>query len=251
MRSCLRRAGSARLTGSAGTAVVAAVALLASSPLVFTGCGSEGERSEAAAIEQAATHAVPAGLAATESGAEDVIALALSGKRDAVVSRSSDLARAARGSSLPAASAPELRRRAARVTHLARDGSFLEIALAANAMSELMPSLYRRYETPLSAGILALDYFDREAELRSLAREPQAVAAAVRQLSRTWVRVEPEVVAAGGAEEAREFRAHVAAMLRLSASSAERIQAEADHGLELVDRLEGVVRSRSPGRSER
>jgi hypothetical protein len=114
-----------------------------------------------------------------------------------------------------------------------------------------MPSLYRRYETPLSAGILALDYFDREAELRSLAREPQAVAAAVRQLSRTWVRVEPEVVAAGGADEAREFQAHVAAMLRLSASSADRIQAEADHGLELVDRLEGVVRSRSPGRSER
>lgn len=187
---------------------------------------------------------MPDKLAATESGAEDIIAFALAGDRDAVVAGASSLRKASGAlarSGASAAEVAELRRRATRLARLAADGSFVDVALAANSVSQLMPSLYARFETRLQAGILKLDYIDREAQFRSLARQPSAVAAAVADLSRTWSRLRPGVVAAGGAKEARAYQTHVAMMGRLSPAEGREIQAEARRGLELVDRLERVV----------
>jgi hypothetical protein len=187
---------------------------------------------------------VPGRLTATESGAEDIIAFALSGDRGAVVAGASSLGRSAGAlarSGVAAAEVAELRRRTTRLTRLATGAPFVDVALAANSVSQLMPRLYARFATRLRAGILELDYLDREAQFRSLAGQPGAVAAAVKELSRTWAGLRPGVVVAGGAKQASAYQAHVGTMVRLSPANGRGIQAEARRGLELVDRLEQVV----------
>jgi hypothetical protein len=114
------------------------------------------------------------------------------------------------------------------------------VLLAANSVSQLMPALYVHFADPVPPDIQALDYLDREAQFRSLAGQPAKVAAAVTELARTWSRVRPKVAAAGGAAEAAAYTAHVAALQRLSPTAAAKVQAEAVHGLDLVDRLEQV-----------
>jgi hypothetical protein len=191
---------------------------------------------------------VPASLKAAESSAEDLVDVALSMDRAQAVEVAGNLKAAANG---PAAVAlrragvrpaliAELRRRANRLALVARTGSFLEIALAANAVSELMSDLYGRFQDRVPATVLKLDYLDREAHLRSLARHPKGVARAVKKLGPTWARVRPKVIAAGGAKEAKAYQRHVVAMNRLAPGAGLKVQAEAVHGLALVDDLERV-----------
>jgi len=196
----------------------------------------------------AAKPPLPAVLVDTESSAEDIVDYALAGDRGQVVSTAARLKGAADGpaaaalvrSGVPAATVAQLVLRANRVARISHRGSFVTVALAANAVSGLMPILYGRFANRVPASILALDYFDREAELRSLAHDPASVARAVEQLARTWARVRPTVIAAGGAVEAAAFGRHVAAMGRLDPNAGKPVQAEAARGLELVDRLEDV-----------
>jgi histidine kinase/DNA gyrase B/HSP90-like ATPase len=133
-----------------------------------------------------------------------------------------------------------LSRRASRVAQFARNGSFIDVALAANAVSQLMPALNGRFRDRVPAGILALDYFDREAELRSLARQPANVALAVKGLAITWAPLRSKVIAAGGARQVAAYDRHVAAMKRVPSSAGRAVQLEAARGLELVDQLENV-----------
>jgi hypothetical protein len=224
--------------------------IAAACALAFAGCGGEGadEGEQAEAAEPGGPGgSVPGRLTATESGAEDIIAFALSGDRGAVVAGASSLGRSAGAlarsgvAAAEVAEVAELRRRTTRLTRLATGAPFVDVALAANSVSQLMPRLYARFATRLRAGILELDYLDREAQFRSLAGQPGAVAAAVKELSRTWAGLRPGVVAAGGAKQASAYQAHVATMVRLSPANGGGIQAEARRGLELVDRLEQVV----------
>jgi hypothetical protein len=194
-----------------------------------------------------ATQPVPAGLTAAESNAEDIVDAALAHDRSGVMSIGAELkagvdeqARPLRTEGVPAALVAELERRAGRVASLARSAPYVQVLLAANAVSQLMPSLYAHFAGRVPPAIQALDYLDREAEFRSLAGEPEQVAAAVKELGRTWALVRPKVVAAGGAGEAAAYARHVAAMKRLDPASGSRVRAEATRGLELVDRLEGV-----------
>jgi MoxR-like ATPase len=103
-----------------------------------------------------------------------------------------------------------------------------------------MPALYAHFAAPVPTQILALDYLDREAEFRSLAREPARAALAVRELAKTWASTRPKVLAAQGAGEAAAFDRHVAAMTRLATGPGSALRAEAVRGLELVDELESV-----------
>jgi hypothetical protein len=214
--------------------------------LGLAGCGGAEGSDEVELPEAAETSAsVPGKLAATESGAEDIIAFALAGDRGAVVAGVSSRRKAAGAlarSGVSAAEVAELRRRTTRLARLAAHGSLVDVALAANSFSELMPSLYARFETRLRAGILKLDYLDREAQFRSLARQPSAVADALNELSRTWASLRRGVVAAGGTKEASAYETHVATMERLSPADERELQTEAQRGLELVDKLESVVR---------
>jgi hypothetical protein len=133
-----------------------------------------------------------------------------------------------------------LKQRASRVAQIARGSFFIGVALAANAVSQLMPDLYGWFRSPVPPAVFALDYLDREAQLRSLARQPAKVAAAVRALGQTWARVRSRVVAAGGSLEAGAYQKHVATMNELDPQAAEKLQAEAVNGLNLVDELENV-----------
>jgi hypothetical protein len=230
-------------------ALLVAGIVAAGGALSITGCAGEGGGEEAAEVEAPSSESrVPGTLAAAESSAEDIVGFALSRDRSHVVATATSLKAAASGSTGAAltesgvspATVALFRRRANRLAQLASTGSFIDIALAANAVSQLMPGLYGRFRNPVPTAILALDYLDREAEFRSLAHQPELVAPTVRQLSRTWVLVRPKVVAAGGEREAAAYQAHVAAMQELSPAAAGKVEAEAARGLELVDRLEQV-----------
>jgi hypothetical protein len=191
---------------------------------------------------------VPASLDATESDAEDLVDVALSGRRADVVSGAGELAATANGpaaaalahAGVPDAEIARLEQRARRVARVAHSGSFVSVMLASNAVSELMPDLYARFADPVPPLVLKLDYLDREAQFRSLAHQPAKVAEAARALRATWARVRPKVVGAGGAGQAAAYAAHVAAMERLDPAAAAKVQGEAVRGLALVDELEQV-----------
>ena len=182
---------------------------------------------------------VPASLRAVESSAEDILDAALAGERGEVVAKAASLKAAANGpaaaalarSGLSSAKVGQLKQRANRVAQLAARGSFTDVALAANAVSQLMPDFYGRFQDPVPAPVLKLDYLDREALLHSLATT-------VKELERTWVRLRPAVIAAGAAKEAAAYDRHVAALKRLAPGAGKNVQTEADRGLNLVDQLE-------------
>jgi hypothetical protein len=191
---------------------------------------------------------VPEVLGDLESSAEDTVDYALAHDRARVEAEARSLRSTANGpaavalarAGVPAADVALLRARAGHVAELSRRGSYVSIALAANAVSQLMPRLYGRFRSSVPALVLRLDYFDREAQLRALAGQGGLVESAIDGLRRAWPRVRPKVIAAGGAAEAAAFDRHVAAMARLRAGDRRAVEAEAVRGLELVDDLERV-----------
>src|SRR4051812_5403604 len=91
---------------------------------------------------------VPASLVATESAAEDIVDVALASDRSGVGATAASLRSDARGSAaslaragVPKTEVAQLQQRAAHVVSIARNGSFVEVALAANAVSQLVPDL--------------------------------------------------------------------------------------------------------------
>jgi hypothetical protein len=214
--------------------------------MVGAACGHEGtEESEG---PETAAAGVPASLTTLESSAEDLVDVALEHDRGGVTETAARLKAAATGpaaatlrsAGVPSATIARLQARAQRVSGLAPRGPFIRVALAANAVSGLMATLYSRFDAPVPPSVLTLDYLDREAQLRSLVQERQKVNSAIGQLDSTWTRLRTSVVAAGGAEPARDFDQHVAAMKRLVHGRPAKVQAEAVHGLALVDHLEEV-----------
>jgi len=193
---------------------------------------------------------VPSSLGDTESAAEDIVDHVFAHDRGSTVATATTLrklahgpaAAALAGAGVPTATIAELGRRADHVERLSHSAPFIDVALAANAVSQLMASLYSHFQDPVPAGILTLDYLDREAQFRSIAREPDSVAAAVAALERTWKPLRPAVVRAGGTSEAAAYAGHVAAMKRLVSAKPTKLQAEAVRGLELVDDMENVFR---------
>ncbi len=196
----------------------------------------------------ASGQAVPASLQAVESGAEDVIEAALARDRAGVVARATALraeangpaATALRRARVPAARIALLEQRAAKLARLSRRAPLIEVLLAANEVSALMAGLYARFHDRTPAQLLTLDYLDREAQFRSLARQPARVVAAIASLRRVWTAVRPRVLAAGGRREAAAYDGHVAVMAGLDPRAGASVQSEARRGLELVDALERV-----------
>lgn len=191
---------------------------------------------------------VPGALVEIESAAEDTVDLALSGDRSQLVATAARLQALSAGggakglldAGVPRSSVTELGRRAARVAFEAGRGTLVGAALAANAVSALMPGLYARFRSSVPPDVFRLDYLDREAQLRSLAGNRSAVVAAVAKLAATWTHVEPKVLRAGGTAQTAAYRAHVAAMRRLARPAGKRLVEEAVRGLALVDELERV-----------
>jgi hypothetical protein len=190
---------------------------------------------------------VPAYLKALESSAEDLVDAALARDRPEVTataqrlrgqagSAATSLARAG----VPRATIVRVEERAKAVARVAPRGSFVGVALAANAVSGVMPELYARFRDRVPPSVLTLDYLDREAQLRALTGDRNRVADAVAGLASTWARLRQKVIAAGGATPAAAYSRHVAAMKRLLHGRLKNVGNEAVRGLALVDELETV-----------
>jgi hypothetical protein len=223
---------------------------------VGAGCGGSDEEKSAPpqTTKRTPSHAkrpVPSILTQVESGAEDTVDFARSGKRSKVIATAQRLHQLAEGraaATLRRAGVLEnrigaLQDRARRVVQLAQTGDALRISIAANQVSGLMPEFYARYSDRVPPDVLKLDYLDREVQLRSEAGEASAVRAAVDELSATWAKLRQKLLDAGGAKVARDYGRHVSAVNRLATSSqGHALQKEASNGLALVDLIENAFR---------
>jgi hypothetical protein len=238
------------------------VRLLAASVLaagMITGCGGdEGERATApparvtptTGVSARTSGQIPATLRDVESAAEDTIDFALAGQRREAIRTAAALTAAAHGpaavalrdAGVPAADIAEFAARSDRVARLAPKGDLLRLALASNHAFAMVPTFFARFESPVPADVLRLDNLDFEAKLRAEAGDDAALRAAVTGLDRTWRGLRAGVVRAGGERAAREFDAHVTRMRQLAAGPRPGTAAaqEAQHGLDLVDEVEGV-----------
>jgi hypothetical protein len=246
------------------------LATLAAALISMTGCGSNdngNQDNQANAPDRALTPnpdiskikppstptagRVPSALSQTESSAEDLVDFARAKKRAKVVAEGKELRRLAQGraaAALKKAKVPSelisvLQSQATSTVQIAASAGFLQVALAANQVSGLMPQLYGYFSDPVPPAVLKLDYLDREAQFRSIAKDRFLTRRAVDQLSSTWKELRAQVVKAGGDREAARYDRHVAKMRRLAESFAKAaIRKEAANGLQLVDELEGVFR---------
>jgi hypothetical protein len=209
--------------------------------LVGVGCGDDSKDETTPAQTNGP---VPASLRTVESASEDIIDLALAGKRGQVVRMARKLRSAANGQAnrdlakvgVPADQLGELERRAARVAKLAPSAPLLDVALASNQAFALVPDFFARYETPVPAAVTQLDYLDFEAKLESRANNVSRLRQAVAQLGATWDSLRSDVKDQRAADR---FNAHVKAIERLTSNAdPEKTQREAQHGLDLVDELE-------------
>jgi len=202
---------------------------------------------QAGSTKVASASTVPASLKRAETAAEDVIGYLDKGKPAQSQAEARLLKELAHGKAAAAlgkagvapAKIKALQSRADRVADLSQgNGSKLRVSLAANSVSQLMPALYSRYQDPVPAAGLRLDYLDREIQLRSQASQPGEVRAAVKNLGSTWAKVRPSLVQAGGVKVARQYDRHVQALKNTASPAA--IQKQAVHGLDVVDLMEGV-----------
>jgi hypothetical protein len=190
---------------------------------------------------------VPQALTRAETAAEDVIGFLEKGqpaksRAEARILRSLAHGAAAqelRRAGVSDAQVAAFQRQADRTARLSHAGApALRISLAANGVSRLMPGFYARYQDPVPAAVLRLDYLDRQVQLRSMARQHARAQQAADQLAATWRKLRPQVIAAGGASVAQKYDGHVAKLTGSGGVAA--LQSEAQHGLDLVDQLEQV-----------
>jgi hypothetical protein len=192
---------------------------------------------------------VPDALRTVESAAEDTIDFALAGRRQKVVETADALkaaadgpaAEALRAAGVSAARIAEFRARADEVARLAPKARLLRVAFASNRAFAMVPGFFALYENRVPADVLELDYLDFEAKLQARARDGAALRSAVERLDRTWGKLRPGLIKAGGKLAAAKFDAHIESMQRLATrGDPARAAKEAQHGLDLVDEVENV-----------
>lgn len=232
---------------SGRSCLAVACVVLAATPLAAPAAHGAARRSYGTAVVRIAAKPVPAVLTSAESNAEDIVGFALSGKRAKMMGQTVALQKAmnpATRAMLAAAGVPQatlatLRMRIDHVVSVAPSGSFVTVALAGNAVSQLMPAIYSRFSDPIPPQVLALDYLEREAQLRSLVHDQSGLASVVSQLARTWRALQPKVTpTTGGPTAAATYSAHVTTMQQLAKVAGKPLEKEATRGLELVDGLE-------------
>jgi hypothetical protein len=210
-------------------------------------------KARSAAAHPGTRSTVPASLTRAESAAEDVITYLLEHGKTSPSPPSPALARAEAKTlkqlvhgqvavELTKAGVSQskiraLQQRADHVAQLSRGGaSKLRVSLAANHVSQLMPSFYARYQDPVPASVLRLDYINREMQLRSIAGQAGRVKRLVKADGSTWAKLRPQLVAAGGTKAARQYDAHLQALKQDKSPTA--VQKQALKGLDIVDLME-------------
>lgn len=193
---------------------------------------------------------IPKSLSKAESAAEDSIDLILANKRDQTIRQAAALDKLAQGDLardleglITKEELGELQGRAAELARIAPHGEPIDVALAANKAFELIARLFGHFESDVPSAVMMLDHHDFEAKLRAIARQADGVRSAVDRLSTTWTELAGTFPSDEKATATRSrFEAHAAAMATLVAEGTdfERIAAEAEHGLDLVDEIEDV-----------
>jgi hypothetical protein len=177
-----------------------------------------------------------------ESASEDIIDLALAGKRREVVQKAKRLDAAARG---PASddfakvdaqnAASALKKRSAQVLELAPSAPLLDVAIASNQAFHVVAG-FPQYATEIPSLVGLLDYLEFQAKLMSKAHNLVDLERAVISVRRNWRTLRSDVPDDAAV---RHFDAHVKALARLGGNThPEQTQREAQHGLDLVDELE-------------
>lgn len=201
------------------------------------------------AVQAPRPAAVPKSIRAVESAAEDTIDFVLAGKRTKAVAAARTLDRVARGQAatdlaaggVAQARIAKFQARAAGVDMLAASGTPIEVALASNRAFDMISRFFALYRDPVPAEVIRLDYLDFEAKLQAIAGNRHAATDAVRDLDAVWTALQPQVFAAGGQNAAKSFDQHVRAIRVLVRTGTDRqVAKEAQHGLDLVDRIEAV-----------
>ena len=129
-----------------------------------------------------------------------------------------------------------LKARADKVAKLAPKAPLLDVAVASNQAFALVPDFFARYEGDVPSDVTKLDYFDFEIKLESKAKEVANLLRAIVGLQTTWDSVQPKVT---DPEAADRYDAHVKAIKELGGDAdPDKMQREAQHGLDLVDELE-------------
>jgi hypothetical protein len=222
------------------------LAVLAAAALVAAGCGADSSKDTTTAKKRT----IPHSLRIVESGAEDTTDFVLAGERAKAVKSANALNDAAQGQAakdladadVPAAQIDELKTRSAALAKIVARGKPIDVALTANRAFELVPDFFAVYADRVPAQVTRLDYLDFEAKLQALAGDRGRVADAVSGLEVAWRELRNKVVRAGGTVPAAAFSVHVSAMRSLVAdrASTHAIAREAQHGLDLVDKIEAV-----------
>lgn len=230
--------------GAAGVAASSATANSSSGKVPVTATTTTNARGAPAAAATL-TSTVPRSVTRAETAAEDVIGFLEKGQPAKSRAEARLLQQLAHGRAatdltkggVTAAQVTEFQRRADRVAQLSASAApRLQVSLAANHVSQLMPAFYGRFHDPVPPSVLKLDYLERQVQLSSIAGSKAGVRSNVAVIAATWTTLRPAVVAAGGASVARSYDAHVQTLQKKA--SPDSVQKQALLGLGIVDNIE-------------
>jgi hypothetical protein len=209
------------------------------------GTGGDGE------VAQDAKAGIPKAVLDFEALAEDTYDKALSGDAGGVKaaaasmqSRWKKLRKTVMRAGLKDASARSLDKSVARLASLsASTASNLQLARAANAVTDTMDDIFALYHPKAPPELMTLDFLGRELVLDARTPDLHAGATHRQELQSEWAGVRPKVIKAGGEKEATGVDDALAAADRAIAQGDEAgLEKQAQAELELVDAIEHKLR---------
>jgi hypothetical protein len=215
---------------------------LLSLSLFLWACGSDSG-------DSTSSGQVPVDLQNIEGIAEDAYDMALAGKWDKVAADATDLDAqwaAYRDQALNDGASESLTTSlenaiAGLADAAASSTDKAVVARAANAVSAPMPDLFALYQSTIPTEILALDYLGREIVLDGMDGNLGEATTDTDTTQAIWDAVRAEVYDAGGDQVAADYDASIASIRQtIKDQDAAALIAEANNGLEIVDRIENV-----------
>jgi hypothetical protein len=219
--------------------------------LAVSACGQGTQADGEVAQDAAARRGIPQAVLDFEALAEDTYDKALSGDAGGVKaaaasmqSRWKKLRKTVLRAGLKDASARSLDKSVARLASLsASPAGNLQLARAANAVTDAMDDIFALYHPKAPPELMTLDFLGRELELDARTPDLHAGATHRQELQSEWAGVRPKVIKAGGEKEATGVDDALAAAGRAIAQGDEaELEKQAQAELELVDAIEHKLR---------
>jgi hypothetical protein len=214
-------------------------------------CGHGAEPDAGSLQDASARRGIPQAVLDFESLAEDAYDTALSGDVAALQKAAAALSdhwkklrKRVVHDGLKDASARALDKSVARLSELSgTSADSIELARAANAVSDTMDDVFALYHPKVPPEILSLDFLGREIVLDCKTTDGSAAASDLKTLEKEWAGLRPKVIKAGGSKDATELDDALRASRRaLSGADWAELQKQAEAELELVDSMEKNLR---------